>query len=155
MAQEAQRRTLALAVPTSHNTAAEPSARTLPSPPPPFDLPAAAKVPNDHSVHISLHIQSASQRENAQRLANRLQQSGYITPDSAIVVSKGPPRTEVRYFHPTAAEEAAAIAMLLHQPYRSPATLIYKRGRKEAAQSTHRRYEVWLGPEPRSPNTAH
>jgi hypothetical protein len=110
--------------------------------------PAQADI--DQPPHISLHIQSPGQQEDAQRLADLLQQSGYNIAKTVILVAKGPSRTEVRYFHPTETEEAAAIAVLLHQPYRPPATLNYMRGRKDAPQTSARRYEVWLGPEPRS-----
>lgn len=99
--------------------------------------------------HISLHIQSPAQHTVAQRLATQLQQKGYLIPKEATLVAKGPSRTEVRYFHTDEAEEAAAIAMLLHQAYRPPATVSYRRGRRHAVQSQARHYEIWLGPEPR------
>jgi hypothetical protein len=152
-AQESQPRTAASAMRHSNDAAAGLAARTAATQPPSSVASAAAKAHNDQPPHITVHIQSAAQQEAAQRLADRLQQSGYLITETAILVPKGPPRTEVRYFHPTEAEEAAAIAVLLHQSYRPPATVTYMRGRKDASQSPHRRYEVWLGPEPRSHRT--
>ena len=113
----------------------------------------AAKEPNEPPAQIYLHIQSPAQRKIAQRLVEQLQEKGYVIPKAAILEPKGPPRTEVRYFSPTEAEEATAIAMLVNQPYRVPATSSYIRGRKDAAKPQPRRYEVWLGPEPRPPRT--
>jgi hypothetical protein len=115
---------------------------------------SAAKDLDDSPPHVYLRIQSPAQHEAAQRLVAQLQQKGYIVPEAVTLVPKGPSRTEVRYFSPTEAEEAAAIAVLLHQPYRPPATSSYVRGRKDTTRNGHRRYEVWLGPEPRSRRTA-
>lgn len=122
--------------------------------PPPSVPLSAAKDRDDSPPHIYLRIQSPAQHEAAQRLVAQLQQKGYVVPEAVSLVPKGPSRTEVRYFSPTEAEEAAAIAVLLHQPYRPPATSSYVRGRKDTPRNGHRRYEVWLGPEPRSRRTA-
>jgi hypothetical protein len=153
-AQESHPRPAASAIPRSYDEAGEPPTRTVASQPPSSVSSSAAKAHGDQPPHISLHLQSRAQQEAAQHLADRLQQNGYLIAKTTILVPKGPSRTEVRYFHATQAEEAAAIALLLHQPYRPPATLNYIRGRKDALQSPHRRYEVWLGPEPRSRQTA-
>jgi hypothetical protein len=115
---------------------------------------STAKDHDDSPPHVYLRIQSPAQYEAAQRLVAQLQQKGYIVPEAVTLMPKGPSRTEVRYFSPTEAEEAAAIAVLLHQPYRPPATSSYVRGRKDTSRNGHRRYEVWLGPEPRSRRTA-
>jgi LytR cell envelope-related transcriptional attenuator len=149
-AQEGQPHMSTLAMPDSKAAADVLPARTEVAQPPPAvsSPPTQAYIPQP--PHISLHIQSAGQQGAAQGLADILQQNGYNIAKTVTLVAKGPSRTEVRYFHPTEAEEAAAIAMLLHQPYRPPATLNYMRGRKDALQTSPRRYEVWLGPEPRS-----
>lgn len=154
-AQESHPHTAASATARSDDEAKESPTRSVVSQPPLSMASPAAKAHGDQPPHISLHIQSPAQQETAQHLADRLQQHGYLIGKTAILVRKGPPRTEVRYFHSTEAEEAAAIAVLLHQPYRPPATLSYMRGRKDGLQSPHRRYEVWLGPEPRSGRTAY
>jgi hypothetical protein len=112
---------------------------------------AAAKAPDEPPAHVYLHIQSPVQHRIAQRLVERLQEKGYVIPKAAILEPKGPPSTEVRYFSPTEAEEATALAMLVDQPYRAPATSSYIRGHKDASKTQPRRYEIWLGPEPRSP----
>jgi hypothetical protein len=122
---------------------------------PPAGPASAVKAPDEPPAQVSLHIQSPAQHEIAQRLVEQLQERGYVIPKAAIVVPKGPPRTEVRYFSPTEAEEATAIAMLLAQPYRAPATSSYVRGRKDASKAQPRRYEIWLGPEPRSRKVRH
>jgi hypothetical protein len=129
-------------------------ARTVTTEVPPSVTTSAEKVPADSVPHIYVHIQTPAQHEIAQRLVAQLEQNGYLIPEPAVLVTKGPSRTEVRYFRPTEAEEAAAIAMLLDQPHRAPATATYIRGRQDASRSGHRRYEVWLGPEPRSRKTA-
>jgi hypothetical protein len=149
-AQEGQPHTSTSATPDSNAAAGVIRARTEVGQPPPSVSSSPAQAYIAQPPHIALHIQSPGQQEAAQRLADRLQQNGYNIAKTVILVPKGPSRTEVRYFHPTEAEEAAAIAVLLHQPYRPPATLNYMRGRKDALQTSPRRYEVWLGPEPRS-----
>jgi hypothetical protein len=116
---------------------------------------ATAKAPDEPPAQIYLHIQAPIQHKIAQRLAEQLQEKGYVIPKAAILEPKGPPRTEVRYFSPMEAEEATAIAMLVNQPYRAPATSSYIRGRKDASKAHSRRYEIWLGPEPRSPRNRH
>jgi len=116
---------------------------------------AAAKAPDEPPAHVYLHIQSPAQHRIAQRLVEQLQEKGYVIPKATILEPKGPPRTEVRYFSPTEAEEATAIAILVNQPYRAPATSSYIRGHKDASKTQPRRYEIWLGPEPRSPGIRH
>jgi len=116
---------------------------------------ATAKAPDEPPAQVYLHIQSPAQHKIAQRLVEQLQEKGYVIPKAAILEPKGPPRTEVRYFSPTEAEEATAIAMLVNQPYRAPATSSYIRGHKDASKTQPRRYEIWLGPEPRSPKIRH
>jgi hypothetical protein len=101
----------------------------------------------DDAPRISLHIQSPDQHAAAQRLADRLQQKGYSVPKAAILVAKGPSRTEVRYFHTAEAEGATAIAVLLHEAYRPPVATSYIRGHKAASPDRSQRYEIWLGPE--------
>jgi hypothetical protein len=142
------------AIPRSNGEAMGLSSQMAAGELPPSVPLSAAKDPDDSPPHVYLRIQSPAQREAAQRLVAQLQQKGYIVPEAVILVPKGPSRTEVRYFSPTEAEEAAAIAVLLHQPYRPPATSSYVRGRKDTTRNGHRRYEVWLGPEPRSRRTA-
>jgi nucleotide-binding universal stress UspA family protein len=142
------------AIPRSNSEAMGISARMVVDQLPPSVPLSAAKDHDDSPPHIYLHIQSPAQHEAAQRLVAQLQQKGYIIPKAVTLVPKGPSRTEVRYFSPTEAEEAAAIAVLLHQPYHPPATSSYVRGRKDTSRNRHRRYEVWLGPEPRSRRTA-
>jgi len=115
----------------------------------------AAREPNEPPAQVYLYIQSPAQHKIAERLVEQLQEKGYVIPKAAILEPKGPARTEVRYFSPTEAEEATAIAMLVNQPYRAPATSSYIRGRKDASKAQPRRYEIWLGPEPRSPRTRH
>jgi len=112
---------------------------------------AAVNAPDESSAQIYLHIQSPIQHKIAQRLTQQLQDKGYVIPKAAILEPKGPPRTEVRYFSPAEAEEATAIALLVNQPYRAPATSSYIRGRKDTSKTQPRRYEIWLGPEPHSP----
>jgi hypothetical protein len=138
------------AIPRPDSEAMDISAHTVDDQLPPSVPLSAAKDHNDSPPHIYLHIQSPAQHEAAQRLVAQLQQKGYIIPKAVTLRPKGPSRTEVRYFSPTEAEEAAAIAVLLHQPYRPPATTSYVRGRKDTSRNGHRRYEVWLGAEPRS-----
>jgi hypothetical protein len=113
------------------------------------------KAADEPPAQVYLHIQSPAQHKIAQRLVEQLQEKGYVIPKAAILEPKGPPRTEVRYFSPVEAEEATAIAMLVNQPYRSPATSNYIRGRKDAPKPPTRRYEIWLGAEPRSPRNRH
>jgi hypothetical protein len=103
----------------------------------------------DHMPRISLHIQSPDQHTAAERLAARLQQKGYSVPKAAILVARGPSRTEVRYFRTAEAEEATAIAVLLHEAYRPPVTTSYIRGYEAASPDRSQRYEIWLGPERR------
>jgi hypothetical protein len=153
-AQESQPLMSASATLDSNAAAGILPARTEVRQPPPSASSSPAQAYIDQPAHISLHIQSPGQRETAHRLARQLQQNGYNIAKTVILVPKGPTRTEVRYFHPTEAEEATAIALLLHQPYRAPATLNYMRGRKEALHTPPRRYEVWLGAEPRSRRAA-
>jgi hypothetical protein len=141
------------AIPRSNSEAMGISARMVVDQLPPSVPLSAAKDHDDSPPHIYLRIQSPTQHEAAQRLVAQLQQKGYVIPEAVTLVPKGPSRTEVRYFSPTEAEEAAAIAVLLHQPYRPPATASYVRGRKDTSRNGHRRYEVWLGPEPRSRKT--
>lgn len=116
---------------------------------------AAAKAADETPAQVYLHIQSPAQHKIAQRLVEQLQEKGYVIPKGAILEPKGPARTEVRYFNSTEAEEATAIAMLIDQPHRAPATSSYIRGRKEASKPQPRRYEIWLGPEPHAPRTRH
>jgi hypothetical protein len=106
-----------------------------------------ATAPAEHTPHISLHIQSPDQQAAAQRLAARLQQKGYSVPTAATLVARGPSRTEVRYFRTVEAEEATAIAILLHEAYRPPVTTSYIRGYEATSPSRSQRYEIWLGPE--------
>jgi hypothetical protein len=115
----------------------------------------AVKAPDEAPAQVFLHIQSPAQQKLAERLAEQLEEKGYIVPKAAILESKGPSRTEIRYFSPLEAEEATAIAMLVSQPYRAPATSSYIRGRKDASKAQARRYEIWFGPEPRSPKVRH
>jgi hypothetical protein len=116
---------------------------------------AAARVADETPAQIYLHIQSPAQHKMAQRLVEQLQEKGYVIPKGAILDPKGPARTEVRYFSSTEAEEATAIAMLINQPHRAPATSSYIRGRKEASKPQPRRYEIWLGPEPHPTRIRH
>jgi hypothetical protein len=147
------RASISAMVPTNDGASSIP-ARTVADQPPSGPL-SAVKTPDEPPAQVSLHIQSPAQHEIAQRLVEQLQERGYVIPKAAIVVPKGPPRTEVRYFSPTEAEEATAIAMLLAQPYRAPATSSYIRGRKDASKTQPRHYEIWLGPEPRSRKIRH
>jgi hypothetical protein len=101
----------------------------------------------DLAPRIYLHIQSPAHRAAAEHLAARLQHRGYVVPKPAILVAKGPSRTEVRYFRTAEAEEATAIAVLLHEAYRPPVTTSYIRGYENASQSRAKQYEIWLGRE--------
>jgi hypothetical protein len=154
-AQETLPRASTPAMPQTNDEARGIPAHLVVGQPPSSGPSSTAKAQDEPPPHIYLHIQSPAQHETAQRLVAQLQQKGYVIPQAAILVPKGPARTEVRYFSPTEAEEATAIAMLLDQPYRSPATPSYIRGRKDASQTRPRRYEVWLGPEPRSRRIGH
>lgn len=153
-AQETLTRVSTLAMAPTNDGASDIPARTVADQPPPGPS-SAVKAPDEPPAHVSLHIQSPAQHEIARRLVEQLQERGYVIPKAATVVPKGPPRTEVRYFSPTEAEEATAIAMLLAQPYRAPATSSYIRGRKDASKTQPRRYEIWLGPEPRARKIRH
>jgi hypothetical protein len=125
-----------------------PSQADGPRPQPPMPLSQAA-AHTGPTPHVYLHIQSPAQHAAAERLATRLQQKGYAVPKAATLVAEERARTEVRYFHTTDAEEATAIAVLLHQAYLPPASISYMRGPKGASQKQPRHYEIWLGPEPR------
>jgi hypothetical protein len=135
------------------------NASGIPAPPVVGPFPslsaAAVNAPDEPPAQIYLHIQSPIQHKIAQRLTQQLQDKGYVIPKAAILEPKGPPRTEVRYFSPAEAEEATAIAMLVNQPYRAPATSSYIRGRKDTSKTQPRRYEIWLGPEPHSSRNRH
>ncbi len=154
VAQETLLRTATPVMLSTNDAAGDLPARPVSAPAPSL-ASAAAKVPDEPPAQIYLHIQSPAQHKIAQRLVEQLQEKGYVIPKAAILEPKGPSRTEVRYFNPTEAEEATAIAILVNQPYRVPATSSYIRGRKDASKPQPRRYEIWLGPEPRSPRIRH
>ena len=120
------------AVPRAESSA--PAAKTPASP--------AATAPRPITT-LLVHVRSDAQRKWAEQLVQPLARRG-IRVTGIRVVNAGPGETDLRYFHPQEAGEAARIARALRDVGVPPPRV--KRIAGYESRSTPRQYELWLTP---------
>ncbi|HZN26956.1 MAG TPA: hypothetical protein VFB75_22215, partial [Burkholderiales bacterium] len=92
---------------------------------------------------LLVHVRSDAQRKWAEQLVQPLARRG-IRVTGIRVVNAGPGETDLRYFHPQEAGEAARIARALRDVGVPPPRV--KRVAGYESRSTPRQYELWLTP---------
>jgi hypothetical protein len=92
---------------------------------------------------IFLHVRETSQREDASRIAAKLQAAGFVVPGIQILVQEGPKDTQVRYFHDSDKAEAQKIADDLVASGVKDAKSVETGGYPSIRP---RQYEIWFAP---------
>ena len=96
---------------------------------------------------VFVHVRSKDQISLSKQIAEMLRAKGYSVPRAEILVDKGPPQTEVRYFHGDEDKEATAIALdLAKQMNLTDAKAKSIRGFETSPLVKPRQFEIWLGP---------
>lgn len=109
--------------------------------------PSNAASGGDTAPRLFVHVRSPAQRRAAQSITAQLTAQGYVFPKAAILVERGPPQTQVRYFRRADAREAAHVAALLAQVHRQPVVSRFIPGYEDSPRLQPRHYEVWLAPD--------
>lgn len=110
------------------------------------DNPNVEQIQNEIKPRIYIHLQDTSQTNLAKKIANTLQQLGFLVPKAEILVDNGPTHTQVRYFRKKEQQEAEDIVNILKKQYELNNTITnYLSGYESSDRVRPRQYEVWLG----------